>query len=100
MADLLRSKIGDELNNAIILGIPRAGVLTADIVARKLGIPDFDILIPIKITTADNNESAIGAVMEDGTTYLDSREVNKLRLSGDHIEIEREKSYGRNKKKV
>ena len=32
---------------------------------------DFDIIMPRKLTDTDNKEQAIGAVMEDGTTYLD-----------------------------
>jgi predicted phosphoribosyltransferase len=99
LADLVKNKIGGELNNAIVLGIPRAGVLTADIVARRLGISDFDILIPIKVSTPDNKENAIGAVMEDGTTYLDSRELNKVRLSRDLIEIVREKAIAETRRR-
>jgi putative phosphoribosyl transferase len=53
---------------AIVLGIPRGGVILADIVAKKLAA-DFDIVIPRKLGAPENEELAIGAVMEDGTSY-------------------------------
>jgi predicted phosphoribosyltransferase len=39
----------------LVLGIPRGGVIVADIVARKLNA-DFDIVIPRKLTAPDNRE--------------------------------------------
>jgi putative phosphoribosyl transferase len=51
------------------LGIPRGGVITADIVAWKLSSA-FDIVIPRKLTDPDSKEQAIGAILEDGSTYL------------------------------
>ncbi|TLY09070.1 MAG: phosphoribosyltransferase [Thaumarchaeota archaeon] len=72
---------------AIVLGIPRGGIIVADIVARKLGI-DFDIVIPRKLGAPENEELAIGAVMEDGTSYINSYMVNALRVPPDYIENE------------
>ncbi|SRR5690606_26846943 len=74
--------------NAIVLGIPRGGVILADIVAKKLGA-DFDIVIPRKLGAPDNEELAIGAVMEDGTSYVNSYLVNALRISKDYLENEK-----------
>jgi putative phosphoribosyl transferase len=54
----------------IVLGIPKGGVITADTVAKKLSTADFDILIPRKLPAPRNEELAIGATMEDGSTYL------------------------------
>jgi predicted phosphoribosyltransferase len=39
-------------------------------VAKKLSTADFDILIPRKLPAPHNEELAIGATMEDGSTYL------------------------------
>ncbi len=55
---------------AIVLGIPRGGVIIADIVARKLSA-DFGVAIGRKLESPENPELAIGAIMEDGTTYTD-----------------------------
>ena len=62
------------------MGIPRGGVVIADIIAKKLGC-QFDIVIPRKLRAPDNEELAIGAVMEDGTTYLNDDIVRTLGIS-------------------
>src|SRR6187399_808820 len=68
----------------VVLGVPRGGVVTADVVARKLSslnyAVDFDIIVPRKLTDPDNKEQAIGAVMEDGTTYLDEELISMLQI--------------------
>jgi predicted phosphoribosyltransferase len=73
---------------AIVLGIPRGGIILADIVARKLSA-DFDIVIPRKLGAPENEELAIGAVMEDGTSYINRYIVNALRIPQDYIENEK-----------
>jgi putative phosphoribosyl transferase len=73
---------------AVVLGIPRGGVLLADIVAKKLAA-DFDIVIPRKLGAPENEELAIGAVMEDGTSYINRYIVNALRIPQNYIESER-----------
>ena len=72
----------------IVLGIPRGGVIVADIVARKLNA-DLDVVIARKLTAPDNKENAIGAVMPDGFTYLDEFLVNSLKVSPSYIEEEK-----------
>lgn len=81
----------EDQRNAVVLGIPRGGVVTADIVARKLSTDNFDIVIPRKLTDIDNKEQAIGAIMEDGTTYLDKELIDELSIPDDYIE--KEKAY-------
>jgi len=72
----------------MVLGIPRGGVILGDIVAKKLGT-DFDIVIPRKLGAPKNEELAIGAVMEDGTSYINTYIVNALRIPENYIENER-----------
>ena len=74
--------------NTIVLGIPRGGVVVADIVAKKLSC-EFDIIIPRKIRAPHNEEVAIGAVMEDGYTYLNDEVVRELEISNEYIEKEK-----------
>ncbi len=62
--------------------------MTADIVARKLGAP-LDIIIPRKLIDIDNKEHAIGAIMEDGTAYIDKEIVKLLSLNNQYIEKEK-----------
>ena len=72
----------------IVLGIPRGGVILGDIVAKKLDA-DFDIVIPRKLGAPENEELAMGAVMEDGTVYINTYIVNALRIPENYIESER-----------
>jgi len=78
----------DERKNTLVLGIPRGGVITADIIARKLRCK-FDIIIPRKIRAPSNEEIAIGAIMEDGTTYLNEMIVKDLEISTKYIQDEK-----------
>jgi predicted phosphoribosyltransferase len=87
--NLLADRLAKEgYRNAIVLGIPRGGVVLADIVANKLGA-DFDIVIPRKMGAPENEELAIGAVMEDGTSYINDYLVDALRITQNYIEQEK-----------
>jgi len=77
-------------SQAIVLGIPRGGVIIANIVARKLST-DFDIAIGRKLGAPENSELAIGAIMEDGTTYMNEYLIKALKLSEDYLEREKAK---------
>lgn len=72
----------------LVLGIPRGGVIVAEAVARKLN-GDFDVVIPRKLTAPDNKENAIGAVMLDGSAYLDDFLVSSLKVPQEYIEEEK-----------
>jgi putative phosphoribosyl transferase len=84
-----RVKKVEEQKIAVVLGIPRGGVITADIVAKKFSTLFFDIIVPRKLTDPDNKEQAIGAIMEDGTTYIDLQLINDLQISSEYLEKEK-----------
>ena len=91
LAEALRDNIKkEEQSSLLILGIPRGGVITAGIIAKKLSAP-LDIIIPRKLTDPDNKEHAIGAIMEDGTTFLDQELIKFLSISEDYLA--KEKAY-------
>jgi outer membrane protein assembly factor BamC len=50
---------------AVVLGIPRGGVVVAAVVARQLGLP-LDLVVVRKIGAPGNPEYAVGAMDEDG----------------------------------
>jgi predicted phosphoribosyltransferase len=78
-------------NNAItVLGIPRGGVVLADVIATKVKASSFDIVIPRKLRIPHNEEAAFGAIMGDGTLYIDDRIVRDLDIPEDYIENEKE----------
>jgi putative phosphoribosyl transferase len=94
-ADILAESLKDRIKNkheqrtAVVLGIPRAGVITADVVAKKLCTVLFDIIIPRKLTHPDNKEMAIGAIMEDGTLYINDQLINDFQISSEYLEKEK-----------
>lgn len=90
---------GGGYSPAIVLGIPRGGVILADIVAKRLGA-NFDVAIPRKLGAPEDGELAIGAVMEDGTSYINRYLVNALRVSGDYIESEKARQAAEIKRRV
>jgi putative phosphoribosyl transferase len=73
--------------NAIVLAIPRGGVVVGYEVAKAFGLP-LDVIIPRKIGAPSQPELAIGAVTEDGTVLLDERLVERLRVSDYYIKEE------------
>ena len=90
-AEILAERLTESFNNlkinrqeAVILGIPRGGVIIADIVARKLST-GFDIVIGRKLGAPENKELAIGAVMEDGTSYINRYLVDALLITQEYI---------------
>src|SRR5437588_12902977 len=66
--DLKRQGIGGP--DAVVLGIPRGGVVTAAEVARVLDLP-LDVALARKVGAPGNPELAIGAVGPDGTAVID-----------------------------
>ncbi len=76
--------------NALVLGIPRGGVVVAREVAEALDIP-LDVYITRKIGAPHNPELAIGAVASDGTLILDHQLAKRLGVSQDYIDGESER---------
>ena len=70
-------RLGEELKargiggpDAVVLGIPRGGVVTAAEVAQVLGVP-LDVALARKVGAPSNPELAIGAVGPDGSAVID-----------------------------
>jgi putative phosphoribosyl transferase len=75
--------------DAVVLAIPRGGVVVGYEVAKAL-VLSLDVIIPRKIGAPNNPELAIGAMTEDGTILLDDRLVDYLNVSQEYIEEESE----------
>jgi predicted phosphoribosyltransferase len=89
LGEVLKDRIKeDERKNTLVFGIPRGGVLTADAVARKLRCK-LDVIIPRKLRTPSNNELAIGAIMGDGTTYLNEITSKDREICSKYIQDEK-----------
>ena len=76
--------------NAIVLAIPRGGVVVGYEIAKMLHLP-LDVIIPRKIGAPDNPELAIGAMTEDGTIILDDNLIAYIGVTGNYIKEESER---------
>jgi predicted phosphoribosyltransferase len=72
--------------HALVLAIPRGGVIVAAPVARALDAP-LDVVIPHKLGAPHNPELAIGAVAQ-GVRVLDEGLTRALSVPDDYIEEE------------
>ena len=75
--------------DAIVLTIPRGGVVVGYEIAKALHLP-LDVIIPRKIGAPYNPELAIGAMTEDGTIILDKGLVSYLGVPESYIKAESE----------
>jgi putative phosphoribosyl transferase len=73
-----------ERPGAVVLGIPRGGVIVAAEVAAAIGAT-LDVVVPRKLGAPGNPELGIGAVTADGTVVLDERLVRILGVTDDYI---------------
>jgi len=111
LEDSLRKARVDRKEHLLVLGVPRGGVVVADVVASRLPYQcGFDILVPRKITAPGNQEIAIGGIMmaeEDGdgattaaiTTYLNEDLIRELEVQQDYIAKEKARQVGEIKRR-
>jgi len=84
LKDILKKVSGSDL---IVVGLPRGGFVMAEIIARKLSC-NLDMVISKRLRAPHNEEIAIGAVAEDGTTYLNNTLIEELKISREYIDKE------------
>jgi predicted phosphoribosyltransferase len=87
LKDILKKVSGSDI---IVVGLPHGGFVMAEIIARKLSY-NLDMMISKRLRAPHNEEIAIGAVVEDGTTYLNKTLIEELKISQEYID--RELSY-------
>ena len=80
--------IAASLSVDVVLAIPRGGLPVARPVADALGVP-LDVVIARKMGAPGNAELAIGAVADDGTTWVNESLVGALDVSDAYLEGER-----------
>jgi putative phosphoribosyl transferase len=85
--DQLKEKQDRRQQSIVILAIPRGGVIIGDVITTELDAK-LDIIVSRKIGAPDNPELAIGAVMPDGSYFLNQRLVNMLNVPQDYIKIQ------------
>lgn len=88
LAEVLKDVIKkDDRKDTIVLGLARGGIIIAEIVASKLRC-EVGLIISRRLTAPHNEELAIGAVMEDGTTYLNESIIDALKIPREYIDRE------------
>jgi len=75
------------IQEPVILAIPRGGVVTGDVIAKELG-SKLDIIVSRKVGAPDNPELAIGAVMHDGSFFPNADIISALNVQKKYIEQE------------
>jgi putative phosphoribosyl transferase len=73
--------------NIVILAVPRGGIIIGDIAASEL-VARLDVVISRKIGAPNNPELAIGAVMPDGSYFLNQEIIDMLNVSQEYIDIQ------------
>ena len=97
---LLASHLGKFRNQgAVVLGIPRGGVIIAVRIAQELRM-DFDVVLSHKLGAPYNPELAIGAVCEDGTFFVNSQIASHTGADPNYIEMEKTRQVERMTRRV
>ncbi len=86
---LAQELIGLRGKRAVILGIPRGGIVVARELAQVLDA-DLDIVLSRKLRTPGQPELAMGSVAEDGYIFLNDLVVREIGVSKDAIQGEKE----------
>lgn len=84
LKDILKKVNGPDI---LVVGLPRGGFIMAEIIARKLSC-NLDMMISRRLRAPHNEEIAIGAVAEDGTTYLNKTLIEELKISDEYLNKE------------
>ena len=85
--DQLKEERDRRQQSIVVLAIPRGGVIIGDVIASELDAK-LDVVVSRKIGAPNNPELAIGAVMPDGSYFLNQRLVNMLNVPQDYIKIQ------------
>lgn len=90
LSEAVKRDLGAKLGSGrpLVLAIPRGGVPIGRDVAAALDA-ELDLVVPRKLGAEGNPEYAIGAVMQDGTLYLNPEALTMTGSSREYIEAEK-----------
>ena len=71
--------------NIRLIGIPRGGVIITDVIARKLSLKGFNIVLSRRLRSPNNSENTIGAIFQDGSIYISPESEN---FSYEYLQME------------
>lgn len=101
LAEKIKAEIPlEDLRGAVILAIPRGGIVVGNEIKKVLGLP-LDCLVTKKIPSPSEEELAIGAVSEGGTVVWEEELCSKLGVPVEYKqEIVKRKVEELEKKKI
>src|SRR4030065_1952868 len=82
---LAREMTGYRGKEAVVLGIPRGGIIVAHELGRALEA-ELDIVLSRKLRTPGQWELAMGSVAEDGRLFLNRDVITELGIGHAYIE--------------
>jgi putative phosphoribosyl transferase len=71
----------------VVVAIPRGGLIIGDVIASELDTK-LDIVVSRKIGAPDDQEFAVGAVMPDGSYFINEERIGPLNISRNYMEEE------------
>jgi len=86
LTSLLKQEQRDS-SSIVVLSIPRGGVVIGDVIATKLHAK-LDVVVSRKIGAPSDPEVAIGAVMPDGTYFLNEDIMQTLHVPQNYIDAQ------------
>ncbi|WP_435101740.1 phosphoribosyltransferase [Halarchaeum sp. P4] len=81
----------EDVEADLVVGIPRGALPVARPVADALDVP-LDIVAAKKMGAPDNPEYAIGAAAPDGSAWLNEDAIDRLGVSEEYVDAERERA--------
>jgi len=79
LAPALTELAGSELDDVVLLALPRGGVPVAAVIGRLLHVP-WDVLVVRKLGVPGHNELAMGAIGEGGIRVLNDDVLRRARV--------------------
>jgi putative phosphoribosyl transferase len=71
--------------DAIVIGLPRGGMVIAHEIASNLSLP-LDLICPRKLGAPNNPELAIGAISAQGDVYFNADIIEQLNVSEEYLQ--------------
>ncbi len=96
---LAREFLGLSLKNTLVLAIPRGGVVTGFELAREIGA-ELDIIVSRKLGAPGEPELAVGAVMHDGTTFVNEEVARQVHASKQYLDEEKSRQVEEAKRRL
>jgi len=75
---------GYRKGKAVVLGLPRGGVVVASALARALSLP-LDVVVVKKIPSPGQPELGIGALAPDGVSYIDWKLAHRVAADEEYV---------------